>query len=328
MRIANPIYDSVFKHLMKDHEIASGLIARLLGVEVVELVAQPQELTKRMAAGIGYSEQLVRVFRIDFSAVIRLADGSQHKVLIELQKAGRAEAVGRFRNYLSSNYAVPAQAQVPVPIIAIYLLGFSLHADLPVVVRVRRQYLNGVTGEAILLEPREMFIEQLTHDAVVVQIPKIDEAGSSALELALQVFDQHHRDDENPHYLVVPADLDAASDGLVRRMVRTLLSAASDDETQEQMALEDEAVHMLIDLDSIRQQKEIAEANELEERRMKEDERKMKEEERRMKEEERSMKETALANEREERRLKEAALARIRELESRLADADRPLPPT
>jgi hypothetical protein len=97
-------------------------------------------------------------------------------------------------------------------------------------------------------------------------------------------------------------------------MVRTLLSAASDDETQEQMALEDEAVHMLIDLDSIRQQKEIAEANELEERRLKE---------------------TALANEREERRMKEedrrqkeAALVRIRELESKLAAANLPLPPT
>jgi hypothetical protein len=176
MRIANPIYDSVFKHLMEDHEIASGLIARLLGVEVVSLAAQPQEVT-RMAAGIGYEEQLVRIFRIDFSAVIRLADGSQHKVLIELQKAGKSEAVGRFRNYLGSHYAVPAKAMTPLPIIAIYLLGFTLNTALPMVVRVRRQYLDAVTGEPITSGIPEQFIEQLTHDAVMVQIPKITDAG-------------------------------------------------------------------------------------------------------------------------------------------------------
>ena len=228
MRIANPIYDSVFKHLMEDHEIASGLIARLLGMEVVELTAQPQEVTTRVAAGLGYNGQLLRVFRIDFSAVIRLADGTPQKVLIELQKAGRSEAIGRFRNYLSTHYAVQPKDRAPLPIIAIYILGFSLNSLLPAVTRVRRQYLDAVTGAPVPLESPEQFIEQLTHDAVVVQITEIKEGGQSDLERALRLFDQH-RQDTNPHYLVIPESPETPPDLLVSKMLRTLLQAGADD---------------------------------------------------------------------------------------------------
>jgi len=42
---ANPIYDSVFKHLVEDIPIAKGLITRLLGCEVHSLVPHPHEIT-------------------------------------------------------------------------------------------------------------------------------------------------------------------------------------------------------------------------------------------------------------------------------------------
>ena len=111
LRIANPIYDSVFKHLMENLEIARGLIERLLGVEILDLTPQPIELTDRQAAGVGDAQALMRVFRIDFSATIKQADGRQHKVLIDLQKAGKCEAVSRFRNYLSRHYAARASGR-------------------------------------------------------------------------------------------------------------------------------------------------------------------------------------------------------------------------
>ena len=111
MRIANPIYDSVFKHLMENLEIARGLIERLLGIEIIELVPQPHELTERQAAGVGDAQTRLRVYRIDFSAVVQQKDGSKHKVLIELQKSSKSEAVARFRNYLARHYAVPATAK-------------------------------------------------------------------------------------------------------------------------------------------------------------------------------------------------------------------------
>ena len=46
LKIANPIYDSVFKHLMENQEIARGLLSRLMGVEVISLEPRPQEMTQ------------------------------------------------------------------------------------------------------------------------------------------------------------------------------------------------------------------------------------------------------------------------------------------
>jgi hypothetical protein len=44
MRIANPIYDAVFKFFMEDPEVAKRLISNIIGQEVVSLAAQPQEV--------------------------------------------------------------------------------------------------------------------------------------------------------------------------------------------------------------------------------------------------------------------------------------------
>jgi hypothetical protein len=207
--------------------------------------------------------------------------------------------VGRFRNYLGNHYAVQPKEKAPLPIIAIYLLGFTLNAALPVVIRVQRQYLDGVTGQLIPTAAPELFIEQLTHDAVVVQIPEIKSDGPSELEQALQVFDQRHRD-TNPHYLIVSDTLETMRDSLVKKMLRTLLQVASDDETQQQMAVEDEMVTVLTNLETANAEWE---------------------KERRLKEEERAQKE-------HEKQLKETALARITELEARLAQFNAPPPST
>ncbi len=249
MRIANPIYDSVFKHLMEDREIAQGLISRLLGVPVLELTPQPQEITERAAIGLGDSAGHMRVYRIDFSAIVQTADGRQHRVLIELQKAGRSEAAGRFRTYLGRHYAMPPRVQPPLPIIAIYILGFALNEALPPVIKVKRQYLNGVTGAPVTGAQPEPFIENFTHDAVLVQIPEIEGTGDTDIERALAIFDQTHRE-QDPHYLQLSPDETAPHDPFVQKMLRTLLAAASDAETQKQMAVEDEVVDIFERLDA------------------------------------------------------------------------------
>jgi valyl-tRNA synthetase len=312
MRIANPIYDSVFKHLMEDPEIARGFMERVLGVEIIDMAQQPHEITERAAAGLGDSQAILRVYRIDFSATVRQSDGRMHKVLIELQKTSKGEAVARFRNYLSRHYAVPSNAQAALPIIAIYLLGFELSPTLPKVTRVRRQYLDAVSGAALAESQRVPFIEQLTHDAVVVQIPKIDDVTDTGLERLLQVFNQDYLDAVNPHYLRVPEDMDESTDPIFRRAVRTLLKAASDDETVRQMEVEDEIVGVLDDLDYAKLQTE-------EQRAQKEIERAQKEIEREQKEIERAQKEVERAQKEIERAEKEAALEKIRELESKIA---------
>ena len=80
MIIANPIYDIVFKKLMEDHEIARGMLERILETRIEQLTFASQEHT---AAD---DEGRLTFFRLDFTASIYTPDGWK-QVLIELQKA-------------------------------------------------------------------------------------------------------------------------------------------------------------------------------------------------------------------------------------------------
>ena len=64
MIIANPIYDSVFKYLMEDTDLARDILSVIIGEEIVELEMRPQERA-------GLSERLyVAIFRLDFLAAV------------------------------------------------------------------------------------------------------------------------------------------------------------------------------------------------------------------------------------------------------------------
>ena len=237
VRIANPIYDSVFKHLMENQAIARGMISRLLGVKVLSLKLQAQEMTQRHAQLIGSDERVVRVFRVDFAAEVKLANGRKQKVLIELQKARESEVVERSRGYLGGHYGKKAEKESPLPIIAIYLLGFTLNKAVPKVLKVKRQYLDGVTGSALPVGAHEPFVEMLTHDAVIVQIPLLNDSDETEIERALLVFNQRYKT-KDEHYLEL--DNETWSDPLVNAMIRELLVAASNEKTREEMKMEDE----------------------------------------------------------------------------------------
>src|ERR1700752_3888734 len=127
MIIANPIYDVVFKRLMEDERIAKFFIGTLLNETIEEVQVKPQEFT--------YTDQLagLAVFRVDFIATIKSESGKFKKVLIEIQKAKNLIDLMRFRNYLAEQYkkedeieTQTGKKRVALPIVTIYLLGFSL----------------------------------------------------------------------------------------------------------------------------------------------------------------------------------------------------------
>jgi len=126
MKVANPIYDVVFKYLLEDNKIAKLLISSLLGVEIRELSLRPQEFSTNL------SKQTLTVYRVDFKAEIVLSSGETKIVLIEIQKAKFTTDIMRFRKYLGEQYALKTNSVqtekkiIPLPIITIYFLGYGL----------------------------------------------------------------------------------------------------------------------------------------------------------------------------------------------------------
>ena len=196
MKIINPLYDKAFKYLMENNKIAKKVLSVILDKEVMEVALSQQETI------LPDEKRGLTLFRLDFKAVIREADGSKKTVLIELQKSKFATDIQRFRAYLGANYlakkekveeSVVAEAKSPeyqsnYPIITIYILGYKLD-DLPyLAVTVNRDVINSVSKEKINVN--SFFIDHLTHQSHIIQVLRLPEKQKTLLEKFLVLFNQ------------------------------------------------------------------------------------------------------------------------------------------
>ena len=239
MQIPNPIYDVVFKYLLDDEKVARLMLSALLGKEVLELEFQPTEVRTPMPHQDG-TEWLV--LRMDFSATVRLEDGSLKLVLIEIQKANNAWDVQRFRRYLGSNYFKASNVytdaegrEQPLPLLTIYFLGAGLEGlDVPVL-KINRHFLDVATGgEVHITDP---FVEALTHDSIVVQINRLKDRRRTDLERLLAVFDQGQACHSDPHLLDI---LEENFPDRYRAVLRRLLRAGAERDVLDGMDVEDD----------------------------------------------------------------------------------------
>ncbi len=249
MHIANPMYDSVFKFLMEDNALAKLLIGTIIQADILSLDFRPQERTSEIEDG---SSRCLTVYRMDFAARIRDAQGEERQVLIELQKAKYATDIMRFRRYLGSQYRDPdntrlvetghKQSQVVrqgPPLLTIYFLGHRLEHSKAPVIRVRRRIEDLATGEA--LAEKEPFIESLTHDSYVIQVPQLRGQRRNEIEAMLQLFDPG-RESDNRHFLEIDeTEIPTAYRGLLRR----LQMALAEPKIAEAMEIEDEILEAL-----------------------------------------------------------------------------------
>ena len=239
MLIANPIYDTVFKYLMEDIEIARELLSVIIGKEVKELTVKPQET----AIEATYGNQSIRIYRLDFKAIIKTPEGYQ-KVLIELQKAKRFADIMRFRSYLARNYreedmVINEQGDPearPLPILNIYFFGFKL-PNVPIpALKINNCLHDAISGKPISLAQKEPFIELLNHTSYTIQIPRLKYRLKTRLEKVLMVFSQEYKT-EDQHKMDFEGEQD---DPLVQRMLNRLYRAASNEEVRKSMDVEDE----------------------------------------------------------------------------------------
>ncbi|MBN2395928.1 MAG: hypothetical protein JXC36_05645 [Candidatus Atribacteria bacterium] len=246
MQIANPIYDTVFKFLMEDKESAILLLSTIIGEEITSLDFLPQENT------ILLEKHFLTVYRLDFSAKVKTASGYK-QLLIEIQKAKFAADIMRFRRYLGEQYSKRENTYIEIvdgqevkkalPIVSIYFLGYSLeHARIPVI-KVNRHYYDVTKGNEITI--KEDFIESLTHDSYVIQIPQLRESHQTDLEQLLTIFDQKQA---TPDYHILTIREDAYPEKY-RPLIRRLQRAISEPEVRKTMDIEDDILEELQDME-------------------------------------------------------------------------------
>jgi hypothetical protein len=246
VRIANPMYDAVFKHLLEDPVSSRLIVATIIGEEIDEIDLEPQESSRRVdLADPGDPGQPgFTVQRLDFAATVRTAAGERLRVMIEVQKSHYSDDVVRFRRYLGARYAGSgsyvtvseggAERRRALPLLTIYFLGQRLANTEATVLKVARRYVDAVTGEE--LPRREDFVEALTHDCYVVQVPRLSDERRDDLEKLLSIFDQRLRTADR-HVL----DLDHTQvPDAYAPVLRRLEQAAADAAVAESMTLEDE----------------------------------------------------------------------------------------
>ena len=273
MQIANPIYDVVFKYLMEDAKVAKLMISSIIGEDIENLSFLPQEfiaeIEKSEGAKISKRKRIrmdpLTVYRLDFSAKIKTTEGHKN-VIIELQKAKFPTDIMRFRKYLGEQFSNKDNFQkvkvgsrfrkTGLPIISIYFLGHKLDYTKSSAIKVSRQYIDLMTNK--IIETKESFIESLTLDSYVIQIPYLTDKRRNDLEILLSVFDQRNNVDKDHHILNVK---ESDFPEKYRPIIRKLQKAVEDNEVRKKMNMEDGIIDELEDLertiDDLEQENEI-----------------------------------------------------------------------
>jgi len=235
--IANPIYDVVFKYLMEDKRVARTILSALLKKDIVDVDIRPHEYTNDKGAAI-------TMLRIDFGATVREADGSKQLILIELQKTWIETETLRFRQYLGVQYENPKNmksesfGQHALPMVAVYLLGHRVGDIEEPVLYVRHQAYD-YNEQLVTKGMPDPFVESLTHDSIIVQIPLLHGQVNNRVEQVLSIFDQSYMDSGNRHVLNMD-DSRYQGDGDMEHILSRLLKAASDPKMRQDMNIEEE----------------------------------------------------------------------------------------
>ncbi len=194
------------------------------------------------------------VYRLDFSATITQPDGTSKQVIIEIQKAKFAADIMRFRRYLGAQHEkkdntymvtiAGKETKRAMPIVSIYFLGYRLEHTTAPVIKVARAYYDVTTGKEI--HAREEFIESLTHDSYVIQIPHLHPDHKSNIEQLLSIFDQHYATPDDVHILDIN---DEEYPEKYRAIIRRLQKAIAEPYVKRSMDGEDDILEELENLE-------------------------------------------------------------------------------
>ena len=250
IHVANPIYDSVFKYIMEDERIAKTILSALLKKEVVHVTVRPHEYCNT-------TRDTLSMFRIDFAATVREKEGNKIKdriVLIELQKTWLNTETLRFRQYLGAQYnnknniREADEKGFAYPMVAVYLLGHKVGNIKEPIVYVNHDVFD-YNGNVVAEGNTEPFVESLTHNSIIVQIPRLQGNVNNRLEKVLSVFDQTNVEGDTQQVLKIDEDK-YANDNDMMYVLHKLTAAAANSEMRQDMNVEDEFYKAIEDRDT------------------------------------------------------------------------------
>ena len=94
-------------------------------------------------------------------------------------------------------------------------------------------------GHPVEMVGKSDFVESLTHDIVIVQVPRLPSKPGNAAERLLDIFDQRNQKSDDPCVLNLPDDLSEMSVEK-KAVVSKLREGLLDDEMRRKMSVEDE----------------------------------------------------------------------------------------
>ena len=235
--IANPIYDAIFKYLMEDQRIAKTVLSALLKKEVVKVEIRPHEYANS-------TKDRISMFRLDFAATIRDENGKESAILIDLQKTWVETETLRFRQYLGTYYNLKDNVReengqpYALPLVAIYILGHRV-GDINEPILYVSHGTFDYNGNAVSEGIPNTFVESITHDSIIVQIPLLNGQINNRLLKVLSVFDQSNADKHNTQLMRFDEDM-YKGDIELQYLLQRLKRAALDARLRQDMNVEDE----------------------------------------------------------------------------------------
>jgi hypothetical protein len=214
MKLLNPLYDTVFKYLMQDIEIAKGLIEAITKCKIVEIIPAPQDSTT-LNLKVKYLQ--MEIIKQDYVAVVNSSDkhGNQttERIVIEVQKSSILPEIGRFRKYLADKYATTTaystkntQKDSYLSMKTIYLIEQIFNPKLPAILGRRGTYYNELNNTEFI-GPRDSVVELFNHDSWFIQTELLPAEFKDDLHYILTVFSPQFRTGKNERFIEIPEDV-------------------------------------------------------------------------------------------------------------------------
>ena len=182
---------------------------------------------------------------------------------MELQKTWVETETLRFRQYLGVQYRSPKnmRGDNALPMVAVYLLGHKVGNIEEPVLYVNHDCYDYEDNrvERGLPDP---FVESLTHNSIIVQIPRLHGQINNRLDKVLSVFDQNNRDRDDEQLLRLDERM-YSDDSDMEHILHRLTMAAADADMRHRMDVEDEYFSIIEkrDTEILMRDKRLAEQN-------------------------------------------------------------------